>query len=298
VLTLEKELQDLKLRQSELELGRKNLIIYLAVIVIVFVLIAMFILYRLVRLKINTNKSLSEKNEQIQAQNRELNALNIEKNEMIGIVAHDLKNPLTSALSISELFSTEKITKDQKEYLNLITKSLNRMNALVAKILEIKVLESSRLNTNFSNVDLKQVVKQVISALKIQSDNKNMRITTDLDEVTASLDRSLIIQIIDNLLSNAIKFSPHHSKVHVALKSDNQTIRFEIEDEGPGIMDEDKPQLFQKFQKLNARPTDGESSTGLGLSIVKKYVEAMNGKVWCESEFGKGAKFIVELGKN
>jgi signal transduction histidine kinase len=115
--------------------------------------------------------------------------------------------------------------------------------------------------------------------------------------VVASLDRSLIVQIIDNLLSNAIKFSNHNTKVHVTLKDENQTIRFEIDDEGPGITEEDKPQLFQKFQKLHARPTDGESSTGLGLSIVKKYVEAMKGKVWCESEFGKGAKFIVEFKK-
>jgi signal transduction histidine kinase len=298
VLMLEKELQDLKLRQSELEIGRKNLFIYLAVIVIVFVLVALFILYRLVRLKINTNKSLAGKNKQIQAQNLELNALNIEKNEMIGIVAHDLKNPLTSALSISELFKREKITEDQKEYLSLIIKSLNRMNSLVAKILEIKILESSSLKINYSKVDLKQVTEQVISALKIQSDNKEIRIVADLDEVVASLDRSLIVQIIDNLLSNAIKFSNHNSKVHITLKDENQTIRFEIDDEGPGIMEEDKPLLFEKFQKLNARPTDGESSTGLGLSIVKKYVEAMKGKVWCESEFGKGAKFIVEFKKN
>jgi len=297
VLMLEKELQDSKLRQSELEIERKNLFNYLAIIVIILVLIALFFLYRLVRLKINTNKSLSEKNEQIQKQILELNALNIEKNEMIEIVAHDLKNPLTSALSISGLLCSEKITEDQSEYLRLIIKSLNRMNNLVAKILEIKVLESSSFKTNYSNVDLKQVTEQVISALKIQSDSKKIRIVADLNEVVASLDRSLIVQIIDNLLSNAIKFSNHNTKVHVTLKDENQTIRFEIDDEGPGITEEDKPQLFQKFQKLHARPTDGESSTGLGLSIVKKYVEAMKGKVWCESEFGKGAKFIVEFKK-
>jgi signal transduction histidine kinase len=297
VLMLEKELQDLKLRQSELEIERKNLFMYVAIIVIVLVLIALFFLYRLVRLKINTNLSLSQKNEQIQSQILELNALNMEKNEMIEIVAHDLKNPLTSALSISGLLSSDKITEDQREYLGLLKKSLNRMNSLVAKILEIKVLESSSFKTNYSNVDLKQVTEQVISALKIHSDNKNIRIVADLDEVVASLDRSLIVQIIDNLLSNAIKFSNHNANVHVTLKVENQTIRFEIEDEGPGIMEEDIPRLFQKFQTLQARPTGGESSTGLGLSIVKKYVEAMNGKVWCESEVGKGTRFIVEFEK-
>jgi len=297
VLMLEKEVQELKLRQSELEIDRKNLIIYLGLVMIVFILIALFFLYRLVRLKINTNRSLSEKNEQIQQQISELNALNIEKNEMIGIIAHDLKNPLTTALSISGLLHSEKITDDQVEYLSFLRKSLNRMNSLVAKILEIKVLESSSFKINYSNIDLKQVTEQVISALKIQSDNKNIRIVPELDEVHASLDRSLIVQIIDNLLSNAIKFSDRNTKIHVYLKDENQALRFEIEDEGPGIMEEDKPKLFRKFQKLNARPTDGESSTGLGLSIVKKYVEAMRGNVWCESEIGKGSKFIVEFKK-
>ncbi len=297
VLMLERELQDLILRQSELEIGRKNLFIYLAIAVIVFVLIALFILYRLVRLKINTNKSLSEKNEQIQTQILELNALNMEKNEMIGIIAHDLKNPLTSALSISDLFRKEKITEDQEEYLSYIKRSLNKMNNLVNKILEIKVLESSSFKTINSTVDLKQVTEQVISALKIQSDNKKIQIVADLDEVVASLDRSLVVQIIDNLLSNAIKFSNHNSKVRVALTEKDQAIRFEIDDEGPGIMEEDKPKLFHKFQKLHAQPTGGESSTGLGLSIVKKYVEAMKGEVWCESEFGKGSKFFVEFKK-
>jgi len=297
VLMLERELQDLKLRQSELEIERKNLIIYLGIIGIALVLIALFILYRLVRLKINTNKSLSGKNQQIQAQMQELNALNMEKNEMMGIVAHDLKNPLTSALSVSALLSKEKITEDQKEHLGLINKSLNRMNSLVSKILEIRVLDSSTFKTNPGRVDLKQVTWQVISALKIQSDNKNIQVVADLEEVDATLDRSLIVQIIDNLLSNAIKFSNHHAKVRVSLKEENQTIRLEIDDEGPGIREEDKPKLFQKFQKLHARPTGGESSTGLGLSIVKKYTEAMNGKVWCESEFGKGARFVVEFKK-
>lgn len=297
VLTLEKELQDLKIKQSDLELARKNFYIYMAIIAIAFVLIALFFLYRMVRLKVNTNKSLSEKNKQIETQNLELNSLNLEKNEMIGIVAHDLKNPLTSALSVAELFSSEKITEDQGEYLGLIRKSLNRMNSLVAKILEIRVLESSSLKTNYSEVDLKQVMDHVISELKIQSDNKKISIVADLDKSTAVIDKSLIVQIIDNLLSNAIKFSNRNSKVLVALRDEHQTIRIEISDEGPGIMEGDKPQLFQKFQKLNARPTDGESSTGLGLSIVKKYVEAMKGKVWCESEFGHGAKFIVEFKK-
>jgi len=295
VLMLEKEVQDLKLRQSELEIERKNLIIYLGIAALAFVLIALFFLYRLVRLKMQTNRSLSAKNEQIEAQIAELNALNTERNEMIGIITHDLKTPLTTALSVSKSFSKEDISDEQREYLEFITRSLNKVNSLVTDILEIKVLESPSLKTNFGLVDVKEVCGQVVSALKIQSDNKDIRILTELEEATAYMDRSLVVQIVDNLLSNAIKFSRHGSTVHVRLKQLKHVLRIEIADEGPGIREEDMPKLFQKFQKLHAHPTGGESSTGLGLSIVKKYVEAMEGRVWCESEFGKGATFVVEF---
>lgn len=298
VLTLERELQDLKLKRSEDEINKKNYFIYVAVIGIILILIALISLYRLMRLKINTNQSLSEKNKQIEQQNLELNSLNIEKNELIGIVAHDLKNPLASAMSVAELFSSEIISDDQQQYLSLIRRSLNRMNDLVAKILEIKVLESTTLKTNNTLTDLKIAAEQVVEALKIQSDNKNIKVQVDLEQVKVILDKSLVVQILDNLLSNAIKFSNLDSSISILLKTKENKIRFEIKDQGPGISEEDKPKLFKKYQKLEARPTAGESSTGLGLSIVKKYVDAMKGNVWCESEYGNGAVFIVEFNKN
>lgn len=298
VLTLERELQDLKLKQSELEIDRKNAVIYLGIVGIFLVLVALFALYRVFRIKTNTNKRLFEKNQQIRAQNQQLNSLNMEKNELIGIVAHDLKNPLTSALSVAELFKDEKITEEQSEYMGLILRSLNRMNSLVAKILEIKVLESSSLKVKTAAVNLKDAAETVVSELKVQSDKKNIRVETELDEISISTDRNLLTQVLDNLVSNAIKFSNQHSKVMIRLKDSGNKIQFEIEDEGPGIMEEEQPRLFRKYQKLNAKPTGGESSTGLGLSIVKKYIEALEGRVWCESEFGQGAKFIVELNKN
>lgn len=295
VLTLERELQDLKLKQSELEISKKNLFIYLSIIGILLALVVLFAVYRLMRLKAKTNESLFEKNQQIEQQILELNALNIEKNELIGIVAHDLKNPLTSAMSVAELFSDEEINSDQQEYLSLIQRSLNRMNGLVAKILEIKVLESKSLKVNYKNVDLKIIVERVISALKIQSDNKNIIINQELAHIMATTDISLLEQILDNLLSNAIKFSDKGSNVFISLKEVSSKIRFEIVDEGPGISKEEMPLLFKKFQKLTARPTAGEGSTGLGLSIVKKYVDTMKGTISYESELGKGTKFIVEF---
>jgi len=104
-----------------------------------------------------------------------------------------------------------------------------------------------------------------------------------------------MVQVMENLLSNAVKYSPPGKNIHVRLKKLPDTVRFEVQDEGPGLSAEDQKRLFGKFARLSAKPTGGENATGLGLSIVKRMVEAMNGRVWCESEPGKGAMFVVEF---
>jgi signal transduction histidine kinase len=98
-----------------------------------------------------------------------------------------------------------------------------------------------------------------------------------------------MVQVMENLLSNAVKYSPPGKPIHVRLRKLPDSVRFEVQDEGPGLSAEDQKQLFGKFARLSAKPTGGESATGLGLSIVKRMVEGMSGKVWCESEPGKGA---------
>jgi len=112
-----------------------------------------------------------------------------------------------------------------------------------------------------------------------------------------SLDKIYLRQIFENLINNAIKFSPLNKKVLITIEVCDQCFRTTIKDEGPGIKNEEKEMLFKKFTKLSNRPTGGEASTGLGLSIVKHYVELLNGKVFCDSEYGKGSSFVVELPK-
>ena len=100
---------------------------------------------------------------------------------------------------------------------------------------------------------------------------------------------------MENLVSNALKFSPPDKNIYIQTGFSEKGVRIKIKDEGPGLTEQDKKRLFGKFQRLSAQPTHGESSIGIGLSIVKKYTEAMGGKVWCESEQGNGAEFILEF---
>jgi signal transduction histidine kinase len=104
-----------------------------------------------------------------------------------------------------------------------------------------------------------------------------------------------ITQILDNLISNALKYTAHNTEVLITIRKTNGVVRCAIKDKGEGLTEADKIKLFGKFMQLSAQPTGGEQSSGLGLFIVKKLVDAMNGKVWCESEKGHGATFFIEF---
>jgi len=142
-------------------------------------------------------------------------------------------------------------------------------------------------------------VKPLLVNYTLTASQKNIEIRSTLpsDGAFAEVDNSFVSQVYENLLSNAIKFSPPDKQIFVTLTLINNTWRFEIKDQGPGISEADQQKLFVKFQKLSAKPTGNETSTGLGLSIVKKYVDAMNGKIWCESQINQGASFMVEFAK-
>jgi signal transduction histidine kinase len=236
---------------------------------------------------------------QIEQTNRELVALNKEKNHLIEIVAHDLRNPLTSSLAIAgNLKSNGGAQKgDDREGLDFLLRALNRMHDMIIKILDIRMIEQNKINVKRERTDLSRVISDVKSNMLEFARHKNINIRLENPEIYGYVDRNYLTQVFENLLSNAIKFSPRDKDVLIRVEEVDGEIRVNFIDEGPGIGKDEMQRLFGKYQKLSARPTGGEQSTGLGLSIVKKYVEIMGGRVWCESEPGKGSNFIVAFEK-
>ncbi|MDN5200746.1 ATP-binding protein [Fulvivirgaceae bacterium BMA10] len=254
----------------------------------------------LVSLNATLEQKVYDRTATVTQQNQKLKELNIEKNNLIDIVAHDLRSPLNHIIGLVGLMKAERsgLAQDQEEYVNTIHHSAQKLVKMVSKILDTKVLENEEINIEFKNIALVDVLKQTLSQFKIDAEKKNIefKVEIDGDHLMASLDENYLTQIYENLISNALKFSDRGKSVVVRLfKTPEGLIRTEIQDEGPGISEVEMSKLFEKFQRLSARPTGGESSVGLGLSIVKKYVEAMDGNIWCESEPGKGAKFVVEF---
>ncbi|PWJ38435.1 hybrid sensor histidine kinase/response regulator [Sediminitomix flava] len=253
-------------------------------------------------------KELEEQKEEVERkriilpkQNEELNALDGEKNYLIGVVAHDLKSPLNQISGFLELISLsdENLTDEQQEYIKMISQSIDRQSDMITQILDLKAIESNSSNKNTQKLDLALLLRETAERYFLTAQKKNIVIETDIpdEKMEAMLDENYTHQIYQNLISNAIKFSPKNKKLFIRLNNVDGVLKTEVKDEGPGLSEEDKAKLFGRFQKLSARPTDGEHSTGLGLSIVKRLVEDMDGKVYCESKEGEGANFIVEFPK-
>lgn len=241
------------------------------------------------------------KNIDLAEANKKLEVMNQEKNEFLNLVSHDLKNPLNSIYGFSNLLVEDINTLSMEEisdFASNINISSMAMLDLVNEILNSELMDSGRYELNNELIDLNLLVKSLIGMNKFQLRQKDIKV--EFDEKTAAhvfSDANIVKQIISNLLSNAIKFSPEGKNIFITVthnKIDSST-SVSIKDEGPGLSSEDKEKLFVKFAKLSAKPTAGESSTGLGLSIVKKLTDIISGEITCESEPAKGAKFTLKI---
>ena len=240
--------------------------------------------------------------EEIAIKNADLIKLNQEKNEFLGVVAHDLKNPLSGLKGYAEdiLESFDELTKEETlELVNRIKQGAIQMFNLVVNLLDVNAIESGKLNFKFEAVDIVPITQEVINNYQEQTKVKNIKLHLEFQTplLIALVDKSTSKGILDNLISNAIKYSPLDKNIYIRLYQRDSYIHSEIQDEGPGLSESDLLKLFGKFTRLSSKPTGGEHSTGLGLFIVKKLVEAMKGKVWCESQLGQGSTFIVEFPK-
>src|SRR5262249_13779229 len=157
-------------------------------------------------------------------------------------------------------------------------------------------IESGKLEVHPENLHLLPLISSIISDYKQRADTKNIAIHFDeKDDFIIMSDKNSLNSVFSNLLSNAIKYSPQGKNIIINFSFKEGYVTTEIKDEGPGLTMKDKEKIFEKFAKLSAKPTGGEDSIGLGLSLVKKLVNLNNGKVWVESEPGKGASFFVKL---
>jgi signal transduction histidine kinase/Flp pilus assembly protein TadD len=246
------------------------------------------------------SKELMEALKKVEHLNKKLIELDKDKNEMIGIVAHDMRNPVSTIIMITDQLLEDFDALKKGELVSGIEDikaTSEKMLNLLKNILNLNLIESGKIEFKPSKLNLVNSVKKAVDYFRKHAQQKNIKLIFHTDEksIPAMYDKDAFSQIIDNLISNAIKFTSKNKNVFVNVSRDKNTARIEVIDEGEGIRKEDINKLFRKYSRLSSTPTGGETSNGLGLSIAKKFTEEMHGRLWCESEYGKGAKFVIEL---
>lgn len=234
---------------------------------------------------------------EVEDAHNELLRLNEEKSELLQVAAHDLRGPLTSMQLVVDA-SVKLQAVAGPDALRMVEQQLKQMTAILNDVLDVEALEGGRRNFTLEPLDPVELARDAVLRLSaigaVKSTRLELACPPTLPRVKA--DRTALNQITDNLISNAIKFSPHHSTVRVELRVWNGFVRLEVHDQGPGVPATETERIFAKYVRGTARPTAGEKSTGLGLSIVRQLASAMNGRVWCEpAKEGHGAVFVFVI---
>ncbi len=280
----EEELKQEKLRQ------RSALI---STFLIFFVTMCGLFLFYISRVRLKKmNANLSRVNAQLYDTLKEQEA-------MAGIVAHDLKAPFNKIRGFLHLVElTGKLSKEQKEYIQMAEGVISQSFRLITDIIDISSYEQSK-EIKKEIVEVNHVLESMVNQYKQVSEEKDITIFLDLhDNIRAYSNEDYLSRIFDNLISNAIKFSPKGKSIYITTGKSAGVPFVKIKDEGPGFTENDKKEIFKKFRKLSAKPTAGEESTGLGLSIIKTLTERLNLDISLKSSEGHGAEFTIKFKRN
>lgn len=226
-----------------------------------------------------------------------LNELNKRKTQVMGMVAHDLRSPLSQILGLAELMLDQNENNEQIEYLNLISEACLTSNDIITDLIDISELDHSGKNLNRLMYNVNELIQASIQRHRLKLDKKGQSVETHLTEpAQAFVDKSKFSRLIDNLLINAIKFSAKGETIIVRTEQIDSSLLIKIEDRGIGIQQEHIPMLFEDDKSSIQRiGTDGERSTGLGLTIVKQIVDMHDGEIQVDSKENEGTVFTITL---
>jgi signal transduction histidine kinase len=229
-------------------------------------------------------------------QNQLLKDLNEQKNEFLGMAAHDIRNPIGVIQGFSELLE-EQSDGNLKEYASMISKESSKMLQLLNDLLDISKIEAGKLDLKTKKTNYIALVKHTVKINNFIAQKKNIKIVCDFETTNQILeiDEGKIEQVLNNLFSNATKYSYPNSKITVKIfRKDNQVVT-QVIDQGQGIPEKEIEGIFNPFKKTSVHPTGSESSHGLGLAIVKKIIEGHHGNVGVTSKIGEGSVFYFTL---
>lgn len=238
-----------------------------------------------------------ELEQKVKDRTKELVEANDAKDHFLGIASHDLKVPLVGIQRLITLVKTDatKPSPASLEYIGYIEESCVDMQRLLTNLLDINRIDRGETHIEKSACDLNTLLTKLRLTFTPQATKKGIQLTVCEFEKTITTDAGALSRILDNLVSNAIKFCAAGNSIHVKAKLREDHIIIDVSDDGPGIPSEEIPRLFTRFARHSNQPTDGETSTGLGLSIVHELVRSLDGEIKVRSKMNEGSTFSIVL---
>lgn len=252
--------------------------------------------------RINTHLELSWLRKSLEHTINQLREANQAKDEFLRVISHDLRSPLSSLANLGDLLQRDDIASDPesvKEFGKVLSEVAQQLLAMVNDLLDVAKIESGKFTLNLSEVNVIDIAQRSAELLQMNASAKKVHLGTDFSNsyVPAVIDAAKIAQVINNLLSNAIKFTHPGGTVTLRIKDCGDTVQLQVSDTGIGIPEEMLPHLFEKFGPHQRPGTEGEKGTGLGMPIIKGFVELHGGTIDVQSTEGEGTTFTITLPK-
>lgn len=250
--------------------------------------------------KVNTLLKLHDQQRELEIKNAELAKLNQEKNYFLGVASHDLRNPIGNIISLVHILEDElgdSLSLEMKEMLQMMNDSGRDMLELLNTLLDVSKIESGTMNLNLKSDSIGGAIQKSINDNIRTANAKSIVLDYNISDniPNVAFDKIHLQQVLNNLISNAIKFSFGNTHVEINVNRKDNDVIISVKDQGQGIPSNDIHRVFMPFARTSVSSTNGEKSTGLGLTIAKRIVEAHGGNIWLSSEVGKGTTFFFSL---
>jgi len=244
-------------------------------------------------------KTLNKTIEVLEKTDEERKQLDKAKTEFMSITSHELRSPMTPMKAQLQMILGDyfgKISPKQRESLDIVLRNTERLDRIIQDFLEISRIEAARLKFKFIRTDIGNHVQRLVKEMQGFMPEKKIRIVANIGKIPViEVDPDRIMQILRNLINNAIKFTPEDGKIIINVGLESNMIKFSVQDNGVGVKKEDQRRLFEPFFQAEQTMYREKGGTGLGLAICKGIVETQEGKIWIESELGKGSTFLFKI---